>query len=81
MPQVKIKFISLNDTQASNIKQSATICLSGQPVLKAHFNASSMRDRAEWAWVVSVVSTAAAVWTERMCEIAGDAAQNACAVF
>jgi len=53
------------------------MCLSGQLALKAYLTASSKWD--EWAWVVSAASTAAAVWAERTCEVAGagDAAQNA----
>ena len=30
----------------------------------------------KWAWVVNVAPTAAAVWAERTCEVAGDAAQS-----
>jgi len=53
------------------------MCLSGQPALKVRLAASSKRDGNEWAWVVNVAPTAAAVWDERTCEVAGDAAQNA----
>jgi len=35
--------------------------------------ASSKRDGNEWAWVVNAAPTAAAVWAERTCEVAGDA--------
>ena len=56
------------------------MCLSGQPALKARLAASSKRDGDEWARVVNVSPTAAAVWAERTCEVAGDAAQNARAV-
>jgi len=54
------------------------MCLSGQPALKVRLAASSKRDGNEWAWVVSVAPTAVAVWDERTCEVAGDAAQNDC---
>ena len=37
------------------------MCLSGQPALKVRLAASSKRDGNEWAWVVNVASTAAAV--------------------
>jgi len=57
------------------------MCLSGQPALKVRLAASSKRDGNEWAWAVSVALTAAAVWYERTCEVAGDAAQNARAVL
>ena len=50
--------------------------LSGQPALKVRLAASSKRDGNEWAWVVNVAPTAAAVWDERTSEVAGDAAQN-----
>ena len=53
------------------------MCLSGQPALKVRLAASSKRDGDEWAWVVNAAPTAAAVWAERTCEVAGDAAQNA----
>ena len=33
------------------------------------------------AWAVNAAPTAAAVWAERTCEVAGDAAQNARAVL
>jgi len=52
------------------------MCISGQPALKVRHAASSKRDGNEWAWVVNVASTAAAVWAERTCEVAGGAAQN-----
>ena len=48
------------------------MCLSGQPALKVRLAASSKRDGNEWTWVVKVASTAAAVWAERTCEVAGD---------
>ena len=57
------------------------MCLSGHPALKVRLAASSKRDGNEWAWVVNVAPTAAAVWDERTCEVAGDAAQNARAVL
>ena len=57
------------------------MCLSGQPALKVRLAASSKRDGNEWTWVVKVASTAAAVWAERTCEVAGDAAPNARAVL
>ena len=52
------------------------MCLSAQPALKVRLAASSKRDGAEWAWVVNAAPAAAAVWDERTCEVAGDAAQN-----
>ena len=51
------------------------MCLSCQPALKVRLAASSKRDGNEWAWVVNVAPTAAAVWAERTCEVAGSAAQ------
>jgi len=58
------------------------MCLSGQLALKVRLAASSKRDGNEWAWVVNVDPTAAAVWAERTCEVAGDdTAQNARAVL
>ena len=45
------------------------MCLSGQPALKACLAASSKRDGDEWAWVVNAALTAAAVWSERTCEV------------
>ena len=55
----------------------------------AHFEGScwwygdlyGKRDGNEWAWVVNAAPTAAAMWAERTCEVAGDAAPNACAVL
>ena len=60
--------------------------LSGQPTLKMRLAASSKRERSkrdgnEWAWVMNVAPTAAAVWAERTCEVAGGAAQSASAVL
>jgi len=52
------------------------MCLSGQPALKVRLAASRKRDGDEWAWVVNVAPTAAAVWAERTCEVADNAAQN-----
>ena len=52
------------------------MCLSGQPALKVRLAASSKRNRIESAWVVNVAPTAAAVWDERTCEVAGDAAKK-----
>ena len=57
------------------------MCLSGQPALKVRLAASNKRDGNKWAWAVNVAPTAAAVWGERTCEVAGDAAQNARAVL
>jgi len=57
------------------------MCLSGLPALKVRLAASIKRDGNEWAWVVDVIPRAAAVWDERTCEVAGDAAQNARAVL
>jgi len=54
--------------------------LSGQPALKARLAASSKRDGHELAWVVNFAPTAAAAWL-CVCEVAGDAAQNARAVL
>ena len=39
--------------------------------------ASSKRDGNEWAWVVNVAPTPAAVWAERTVEVAVIAAQDA----
>jgi len=47
------------------------MCLSAEPALKVRLAASSKQDGDEWAWVVNVAPTAAAVW----------AAHNARAVF
>ena len=52
------------------------MCLSGQPALKVRLAASSKRDGDEWAWVVNAAPAAAAVWAERTCEVAVNAAQN-----
>ena len=57
------------------------MCLSGQPALKVRLAASSKRDGNEWAWVVNAAPTAAAVWDERTCEVAGGAVQKARAVL
>jgi len=57
------------------------MCLSGQPAFKVRLAASRKRDENEGARVVNVAPTAAAVWNERTCEVAGDAAQNARAVL
>jgi len=51
------------------------MCLSGQPALRVRLTTSSKRDGNEWAWVISAAPTTAAVWDERTCEVAGDAAQ------
>ena len=57
------------------------MCLSGQPALKVRLAESRKRDGDEWAWIVNAAPTAAAVWAERTCKVAGDAAQNARAVL
>ena len=57
------------------------MCFSGQPALKVRLAASSKRVGNEWAWVVNAAPTAAAVWAERTCEAAVDAAQYARAVL
>ena len=57
------------------------MCLSGLLALKVRLAASSKRGGNEWAWVVNVAPKAAAVWAERTCEVAGDAAPNARAVL
>ena len=57
------------------------MCLSGQPAPQVRLAASSKRDGNDWAWVVNAAPTAAAVWAERTCEVAGDAVQNARAVL
>ena len=49
--------------------------LSGQPALKARLAASSKRDGDEWTWILNAAPAASAVWDERTCEVAGDAAQ------
>ena len=46
-----------------------------EPALKVRLAASRKRDGNEWAWVLNVAPTAAAVWAERTCEVAGDAVQ------
>jgi len=51
------------------------MCLSGLLALKVRLAASSKRGGNEWAWVVNVAPKAAAVWAERTCEVAGDAAR------
>ena len=74
-------------TRKPNTQNRAPLMrLSGQPALKVRLATSSKRDGNEWAWVVSVQTvnaapTAAAVWDERTCEVAGGAAQNARAVL
>ena len=66
-------------TRKPNTQNRAPLmCLSGQLALKVRLAASSKRDVDEWA---SASPTAAAVWDERTCEVAGDAAQNAPAVL
>jgi len=45
------------------------MCLSGQQALKVRLAASSKRGGNEWAWVVNVSPTAAAVWAECTCEV------------
>jgi len=55
--------------------------LSGQPALKVRLVPSSKRNGNEWAWVVSAAPTAVAVWAQRTCKVAGDAAQNNRAVM
>ena len=57
------------------------MCLSGQPAIKVRLAASSKQNGGEWAWVVNVSPTTAAVWAECTCEVAGDAAQKARAVL
>ena len=64
----------------STQNRASLMCLSGQPALKVRLAASSKRNGNELAWVVNAAPTAAAVWGERTCEVAGDAAQNARAV-
>jgi len=76
----KSRFIFPNDTQAKYTGAPLTR-LSGQPALMVRLAASSKRGGNEWAWVVNIASTAAAVWDERTCEVAGGAAQNARAVI
>ena len=80
--QVKSRFISPNDTQATYTEQSATLmCLFGQPALKVRL-AASKRDGNEWTWAVNIAPTAAAVWDERTCEVAGDkSSQNSRALL
>ena len=53
-------------THKPNTQNRAPLmCLSGQPAFKVRLAASSKRDGKEWAWVVNVAPTAAAVWAER----------------
>ena len=69
-------------TRKPNTQNRAPLmCLSGQPALKARLAASIKRDGNEWAWVVNVSPTAAAVRAERTCEVAADAAKNPRAVL
>ena len=59
-------------TRKPNTQSRAPLmCLSAEPALKVRLAASSKQDGGEWAWVVNVAPTAAAVW----------AAHNARAVF
>ena len=74
--QVKSRFTPQMTRKPNTQNTSPLMCLSGQPGLKVRLAASSKRDGNEWAWVVSVAPTAAAVWAERACEVACDAAQN-----
>ena len=63
-------------TRKPNTQNRAPLmCLSDQPALKVRLAASSKWDGNDWAWVVNAAPTAAAVWAERTCELAGDAAQ------
>ena len=69
-------------TRKPNTQNRAQLmCLSGQPALKVRLVSSSKRDANKWALVVNAASTDAAVWAERTCEVAGNAAQNARAVL
>ena len=79
--QVKSRFTPQMTRKPNTQNRAPLMCLSGQPALKVRLAASSKRDGNEWAWVVNAASAAAAVWTERRCEVAGDAAQNARAVL
>jgi len=72
---IKSRFTPPNDTtQAKTQNRAPLMRLSGQPALQVRLAASSKRDGNEWAWVVNVAPTAAAVWAERTCKVAGDAA-------
>jgi len=54
--------------------------LFSQPALEVRLAASSKRYGNKWAWVVVVGAfdpTAVAVWAERTCKVAVNAAQNA----
>ena len=59
-------------TRKPNTQNRAPLmCLSGQPARKVRLVASGKQDGNECAWVVNVAPTAAAVWAERTCEVAG----------
>jgi hypothetical protein len=76
--KVKSRFTPQMTRKPNTQNRAPLMCLSGKPALKVRLAASSKRDGNEWAWVVVVAPTAAAVRAERMCEVAVDAAQNAC---
>ena len=64
----------LQMTSKPNTQNRAPLMrLSGQLAFKVRLTASSKRNGDEWAWVVNAALTAAAVWAERACEVAGDA--------
>ena len=79
--QVKSRLTTQMTRKPNTQNRAPLMCLSGQPALKVRLAASSKRDGNEWAWVVDVAPTAAAVWAGRTCEVAGGAAQNARAVL
>ena len=64
-------------TRKPNTQNRAPLmCHSGQPALRVSLSASSKQGGDEWTWVVNAAPAVAAVWAERTCEVAGDAAQN-----
>jgi len=79
--KVKSRFTPQMTRKPNAQNRAPLMCHSGQPALKVRLATSSKLDGNEWAWVVNVAPTAAAVWDERTCDVAGDAAQNARAVL
>ena len=79
--QVKSRLTPQIIRKPSTQNRAPLMCLYGQPALKVRLAVSSKRDGNEWAWVVRVDPTAAAVWAERTSEVAGDAARNYRAVL
>ena len=74
---VKSRFISPNNTRAKYTEQSAANVPLRSPGTQGAPGRKQQRDENKWAWVVNVSPAAAAVWDERACEVAGEAARNA----